>query len=176
MKTFYNTCTTHKGAMNLDNQKTEKWMQLAIEKARKTMNANIGGPFGALIIDPSDQVLAIASNSVLDDHDPTAHAEINAIRMAAAKIGSHDLSGCTLFTTAYPCPMCLGAIIWANIKIVVYGCTKEDADQIGFRDDFIYRFIQDDMKNLEILNLQEKHRDQCLRLFQEYQEKNKALY
>ncbi len=153
-----------------------KLMQKAIDKAKETMNKNIGGPFGALIIDKSGEILAVASNSVLLDHDPTAHAEINAIRQATKKIGTHDLSGCTLYTTAYPCPMCLGAIIWANIKNVVYGCRKEDADKIGFRDDFIYQFIKAGAKDLSILALEEKFRDKCIALFQEYHEKEKDLY
>ena len=112
-------------------------MSKAVERAAKTMNQNIGGPFGALIIDKDGNILSISSNSVLKDHDPTAHAEINAIREATKKIGTHDLTGCTLYTTCYPCPMCLGAIIWSNIKKVYYGCTAKDADEIGFRDDFI---------------------------------------
>ena len=113
----------------------------AVDRARETMNKNLGGPFGAAVIDQDGNVIAIASNSVLGDHDPTAHAEINAIREAARIKGTHDLSGCIIFATGYPCPMCLSAIIWANIREVVYGCRPEDADAIGFRDDFIYHFI-----------------------------------
>ncbi|MBN2504809.1 MAG: nucleoside deaminase [Bacilli bacterium] len=151
-------------------------MQLAIDKARETMRADIGGPFGALIIDKEGKIVAVSSNSVLRDHDPTAHAEINVIRAAGKAIGSHDLSGCTLFTTAYPCPMCLGAIIWSNIKKVVYGCQKEDTEGIGFRDDFIYDFINNGMQDLNVLELEEKHRDACLELFKEYKEQEKQLY
>ncbi|MFP4477921.1 MAG: nucleoside deaminase [Candidatus Izemoplasmatales bacterium] len=154
----------------------KKLMSLAIEEARKTMNKDIGGPFGALIVDQNGKILSIASNTVLGDHDPTAHAEMNAIRKATQTIHSHDLSGCTLYTTAYPCPMCLGAIIWSNIKKVYYGCLETDADAIGFRDDFIYKFIEKGRKNLEILNLEEKERNHCLSLFKEYQDKNKELY
>ncbi|MGE4572259.1 MAG: nucleoside deaminase [Candidatus Izemoplasmatales bacterium] len=154
----------------------KKLMELAIEEARKTMNQNIGGPFGALIIDQDGQILSIASNTVLGDHDPTAHAEINAIRKACKEIGSHDLSNCTLYTTAYPCPMCLGAIIWSNIKKVYFGCIESDADAIGFRDDFIYKFIENGRENIEILDLEETERQTCLKLFKEYQEKDKELY
>lgn len=153
-----------------------KLMNLAIEEARKTMNQDIGGPFGALIVDHDGNILSIASNTVLGDHDPTAHAEMNAIRKATQTIKSHDLSGCTLYTTAYPCPMCLGAIIWSNIKKVYYGCIESDADEIGFRDDFIYKFIEEGRNKLEILDLEEKERNQCLTLFKEYKEKNKELY
>ncbi|MDA3931400.1 MAG: nucleoside deaminase [Tenericutes bacterium] len=153
-----------------------KLMNLAIEQARKTMNQDIGGPFGALIIDQNGKILSIASNTVLGDHDPTAHAEMNAIRKATKTINSHDLSGCTLYTTAYPCPMCLGAIIWSNIKKVFYGCIESDADEIGFRDDFIYKFIENGRNNLDILDLEKKERDVCLILFKEYKDKNKELY
>lgn len=151
-------------------------MSLAIDKARKTMNQDIGGPFGALILDAKGKIVAIASNSVLKDHDPTAHAEMNAIRLATKTLGTHDLTDCTLYTTAYPCPMCLGAIIWANIKKVYYGCSAQDADKIGFRDDFIYEFIRNNQSDKNILVLEETEKSSCLSLFQEYQEKNKELY
>ncbi len=151
-------------------------MQQAIEKAKKTMNENKGGPFGALIIDKEGNILSVASNSVLGDHDPTAHAEINAIRQASKKLGTHDLSDCVLYTTAYPCPMCLGAIIWSNIKKVVYGCRPQDADAIGFRDDFIYQFIEGGMKDPKVLDISELHRNECLTLFEEYAKKEKELY
>lgn len=151
-------------------------MTQAMSKARVTMNQNIGGPFGALILDPDGEIVAIASNSVLKDHDPTAHAEINAIRLASEKLGSHDLTGCTLYTTCYPCPMCLGAIIWSNIKKVYYGCNADDAGAIGFRDDFIYDFIKQGAKDKTILDLEEQERERCLTLFQEYQSKSKTLY
>ena len=159
------------------SKKTHKeLMNLAVKEARKTMNQDIGGPFGALVINQDGEVLAIASNTVLGDHDPTAHAEINAIRKATQKLGTHDLSNCTLYTTAFPCPMCLGAIIWSNIKKVYYGCVQEDADAIGFRDDFIYKFIESGHQNTEILDLEKQERDTCLKLFEEYKEKNKELY
>jgi len=151
-------------------------MQMAIDEARRTMNLDFGGPFGALIIDKDNKVIAVSSNTVLKDHDPTAHAEINAIRKATQALKTHDLSGCTLYTTAYPCPMCLGAIIWSNIKKVYYGCIESDADEIGFRDDFIYKFIENKRQDLSILDLEEKERQTCLTLFKEYQDKNKELY
>lgn len=151
-------------------------MEIAIDEARRTMNLDFGGPFGALIIDQNNEIIAVASNTVLRDHDPTAHAEINAIRKATKKLGSHDLSNCILYTTAYPCPMCLGAIIWSNIKKVYFGCVEKDADEIGFRDDFIYKFIENKRSNLNILDLEEKERQTCLTLFKEYQDKNKQLY
>ncbi len=151
-------------------------MRLAIKRARETMNEDLGGPFGAAVVDEEGEILAVTSNTVLGDNDPTAHAEINAIREAARKKGSYDLSGCTLYTTAHPCPMCLGAIIWANIKRILYGCRPEDADGIGFRDDFIYDFIKGDMADKEILEIAEDERDECLKLFAEYKKMNKVIY
>ena len=151
-------------------------LRLAMEQARKTMNENIGGPFGAAVISETGEILAITSNSVLRDNDPTAHAEVNAIRAACQKIGSYDLSNCILYTTAYPCPMCLSAIIWANIKKVYFGCRPEDAEHIGFRDDFMYRFIEDKCKDKSVLDMAELDRDDCLKLFEEYSKKNKTIY
>lgn len=150
-------------------------MKLAVEQARKTMNENIGGPFGAAIV-KDDEIIAVSSNRVLGDHDPTAHAEITAIREAAKKLGTHDLSGCTIYATGFPCPMCLGAIIWSNIKTCYFGCNPTDAENIGFRDDFIYRFIEGKMTDDQILAFKETDRDECLKLFTEYHEKNKEMY
>jgi guanine deaminase len=151
-------------------------MALAIQKARTTMNDNIGGPFGAAIIDESGDLLAVASNSVLRDHDPTAHAEVNAIRLACKNKGTHDLSNCVLYTTCFPCPMCLSAIMWSNIKKVYYGCNAKDAAQIGFRDDFMYDFIKGDLLDIQVLDLENKNREECLVLFKEYHDKNKEIY
>lgn len=151
-------------------------MKLAITQARETMNKNIGGPFGAAIVDPEGRVIAVGSNRVLGNHDPTAHAEITAIRDACKKLGTHDLSGYIIYATGYPCPMCLGAMIWANIKKCYYGCSPSDAEQIGFRDDFIYRFIKDECRDADVLELTENNREQCLELFKEYHEKEKELY
>lgn len=155
---------------------TKEAMTLAIEKARETMNANIGGPFGAAIISPIGKIITVTSNSVLKDHDPTAHAEINAIRDAGKLLGTHDLSGYTLVTSCYPCPMCLGAIVWSNITHVVYGCHAKDAEKIGFRDDMIYELMRKKKIDNEQLILVEEHRKECLELFNEYQEKNKEVY
>ncbi|MBZ4673209.1 MAG: CMP/dCMP deaminase zinc-binding protein [Spirochaeta sp.] len=152
------------------------YLQMAIDEARKTMNNDEGGPFGAVVVDTNDGSFYVASNSVLATHDPTAHAEINAIREACKKKGTHDLSGCILYTTCYPCPMCLSASIWANIKEVYYGCTPEDAEAIGFRDDYIYRYIQEGCKDQGVLNLTQAEREMCLNLFGEYAEHESQRY
>lgn len=160
-------------------EKQERAMEQAIERARETMRKGIGGPFGAAIMDSNGEVIAVASNTVLGDHDPTAHAEVNAIRTACKFLGTHDLSGCTLFATSEPCPMCLSAIIWANIKNVYYGCSAGDAADIGFRDDFIYHFIHDlvngSNKN-STLELKRLSGEKCLELFEEYKRENRQMY
>ena len=138
------------------------------------MNNNIGGPFGAVITDKYDNVIAVASNTVLASHNPCAHAEMNAIRKAGKVLKTHDLSGCKIYATGYPCPMCLSAIIWANIKDVYYGTDLKEAEKIGFRDDFIYEYIKGE--NKELLNIQQMDHDKCIELFNEYEEKSKQIY
>ena len=149
-------------------------MKLGIEKARDTMMKNYGGPFGAVIV-KNNEIIAVASNTTLRDNDPTAHAEINAIREAGKKLGTHDLKDCVLYATGYPCPMCLSAIIWANIKEVYYGTTLKDAEEIGFRDDFIYNFIRNGNQG-KVLNLSKLDREECLKLLEEYKNNNKTIY
>lgn len=144
-------------------------MELGIEEARKTMNEGFGGPFGAVIVDSNNNVIAVASNTVLKDNDPTAHAEINAIRKACKKLNTHDLTGYKIYATGYPCPMCLSAIIWANIKEVYYGTDLNDAEKIGFRDQKIYDFIN--KKDLTLLDIEQIKHDECLKLFLEYDNK-----
>lgn len=149
-------------------------MKLAIDKARETMMKDYGGPFGAVIL-KNKEIISVSSNTTLKDNDPTAHAEINAIREACKKLGTYDLKDCTLYATGYPCPMCLSAIIWANIKEIYYGTTLKDAEEIGFRDDFIYNFIKNDNTG-EILNISRIDRDECLQLLEEYKNSNKTIY
>lgn len=113
-----------------------------------------GGPFGAVIA-KDGVIIAEASNSVTIDHDPTAHAEVNAIRKATQKLNTFDLEGCEIYTSCEPCPMCLGAIYWAHLDKIYYANDRKDAARIGFDDDFIYREIalspQDRNKQMEIL-------------------------
>lgn len=114
-------------------------MKRAIELSIGSVNGG-GGPFGAVIV-REGEIIAEASNSVTIDNDPTAHAEVNAIRRAARKLGSFDLSGCEIYTSCEPCPMCLGAIYWSHIEKIYYANTRKDAAEIGFDDDFIYQEI-----------------------------------
>lgn len=154
----------------------EEIMQKGIERADYTMKEGHGGPFGAVIVGPDGTIVAVASNTVLKDHDPTAHAEVNAIRMAGKVLSTHDLTGCTIYATSEPCPMCLSAIMWANIKKVYYGCTAEDADAIGFRDDFIYDYIKQGCTDAKVLDLEVVGREDCLQLFKDYSTNNRQMY
>ena len=149
-------------------------MRYAIDRARETMMKNYGGPFGACVV-KDGKVIAISSNTVLKDHDPTAHAEVNAIREACKVLGTHDLSGCILYATGYPCPMCLSAIIWANIHEVFYGTDLKDAEKIGFRDDKIYQFIKNNNQSNDLILTQIDH-DSCVSLMEEYKEFGKNIY
>lgn len=114
--------------------------KLFLLKALETASdgiANGGGPFGAVIV-LNDNIISAAFNKVVLNNDPTAHAEILAIREAASKLKTFDLSNCTLYTSCEPCPMCLGAIYWSGIKSVVYACDRLDAENAGFNDKLIY--------------------------------------
>ena len=153
-----------------------EFMNIAKELSEENLKTNAGGPFGACIA-KDGKIIGKGSNHVLENNDPTAHAEIMAIRDACKKIGSYDLSDCELYTSCYPCPMCLSAIIWANIKKVYYGNTKEDAASIGFRDDFIYNFIQNKLNDKSILDLNCIDREETIKAFNKYLEKDdKTIY
>lgn len=112
-------------------------MQRAIELARSGMNNGAGGPFGAVVV-KDNEIIAEGWNKVTSTNDPTAHAEVNAIRIACEKLGSFQLNGCVIYTSCEPCPMCLGAIYWARPQKVFYGCDRHDAAAIAFDDQFIY--------------------------------------
>lgn len=155
-----------------------KYMKIAKGLSSENLVTNSGGPFGAVVV-KNGEIIGKGSNHVLKNNDPTAHAEIMAIRDACKNINSYDLSDCELYTSCYPCPMCLSAIIWSNIKKVYYGNTASDASNIGFRDKFIYDFIvnlesgrKDSTLNLECLD-----REETIKVFQEYMEKeDKIIY
>ncbi len=113
-----------------------KYMRKAIALSVKNVKSG-GGPFGAVIV-KDGEVIATGANSVTKNNDPTAHAEVTAIRKAARKLGTFDLSGCEIYTSCEPCPMCLAAIYWARLDKIYFGNTKADAKEIGFDDSFIY--------------------------------------
>ncbi|MGM9866503.1 MAG: nucleoside deaminase [Lepagella sp.] len=114
----------------------EELMRKAIALSKENV-ANGGGPFGAVIA-RDGEIIATGVNRVTSNHDATAHAEVSAIRNACAKLGTHDLSGCEIYSSCEPCPMCLGAIYWAHLDRLYYGNDKHDAANIGFDDSFIY--------------------------------------
>ena len=151
-----------------------KYMKRAKEVADKGIKEKEGGPFGAVIIDKQGKIIATGNNQVLSSKDPTAHAEITAIRKACEELNTYDLSDYILYTSCEPCPMCLSAIIWANIKEVYYGCTKEDAAEIGFRDEAIYDFIKG--KDKTLINLKQMDREECIKTFEEYKKNGGVIY
>ena len=147
----------------------------AIKESAKNLATGDGGPFGAVIV-KNKKIVGRGHNEVINNNDPTCHGEVQAIRDACRKLGTYDLSGCELYTSAYPCPMCLGAIIWANIKTVYYGNTAKEADEIGFRDDFIYKFIEGGCQDAHILHLEQKDKEAAQKVFKEYKAKNMTIY
>ena len=140
------------------------YMREALKEAYEGINNRHGGPFGCVIV-KDGQIIGQGHNRVLIKHDPTCHGEMEAIRDACEKTGSHDLTGCELYTTAEPCPMCLGAILWANIAKVYYGCNVNDTDKIGFRDDKFYDYLKG---KGDFLTLEEAGRKECVNLFKDY--------
>ncbi|MGH8022998.1 MAG: nucleoside deaminase, partial [Limisphaerales bacterium] len=121
--------------------KSEDFMREAIRLSRQNMSANQGGPFGAVIV-RGDKIIARGWNRVSAKNDPTAHAEIVAIRLACKKLGRFDLNDCELYASCEPCPMCLGAVYWSRLMGVYYGTTRDDAAAIHFADAFIYDEIR----------------------------------
>ena len=120
--------------------KNEDFMRQAIELAVDNVKCG-GGPFGAVIV-RDGKVVATGVNRVTANNDPTAHAEVSAIRAACTKLGTFDLSGCVIYTSCEPCPMCLGAIYWAHIDKIYYGANQHDAAAVNFDDSFIYRELE----------------------------------
>lgn len=152
---------------------SDRFMDIALQEAYEGISQGHGGPFGSVVV-KQGEIVGRGHNRVLVNADPTCHGEMEAIRDACKNLGTYDLSDCELYTTAEPCPMCLGAIMWAKIKKVHYGCTKLDTADIGFRDDDFYKVFTGE---LELLELTECDRDGCLELFEKYKAaKNKKQY
>jgi guanine deaminase len=150
-------------------------MKLAIEEARKGFTSNHGGPFGAVIV-KDGEIIAKAHNEVLNSNDPTAHAEVLAIRKACALLESHDLADCEIYSTSEPCPMCFSAIHWSRLKKLHLGTTRDDVANIGFDDSLIYDILSGKAKvvQTEIINVD---RESCLELLKEWDAKpDKVLY
>ena len=147
-----------------------RFMQMAIDLSIENV-ANGGGPFGAVIV-KDGEVVATGVNRVTANNDPTAHAEVSAIRAACQKIQDFRLTDCTCYTSCEPCPMCLGACLWANIKEIRYGCNRKDTADIGFRDDIFYDYIYG---KSDILSLVETGREECRKLFADYKDDPDSL-
>lgn len=143
---------------------SDRYMDIALKEAYDGIESGDGGPFGCVIV-KGGRVVGRGHNRVLAKKDPTCHGEMEAIRSACKELGTHDLSGCELYTTAEPCPMCLGAIMWANIEKVYYGCGRLDTADIGFRDDEFYQHIKGEG---DVIELCECDRQGCLELFERY--------
>lgn len=130
----------------------EKFMKEAIDLSKQNVD-NGGGPFGAVIV-RNGEIIARGVNRVTANNDPTAHAEVTAIREAAKVLNTFNLSDCEIYTSCEPCPMCLGAIYWARLGRIFYGNTKANAKAIGFDDSFIYEEIEKPIDNRKIPTMQ----------------------
>jgi len=146
-----------------EEQQHEKFMRLAIAMSEKNVLESLGGPFGAVVV-KDGKIVAKSGNKVTTTNDPTAHAEVSAIRMACKKLQTFDLTGCVIYTSCEPCPMCLSAIYWARIGVIYYANTKTDAASIGFDDKFIYEEIEKPM-HLRKTPVNQLLRDEALAAF-----------
>lgn len=147
----------------------QKWMNRAVELAEYGMETGHGGPFGCVIV-KNGKVIAEGWNRVISSNDPTSHAEIVAIREACKKLNSFQLSGCDIYASCEPCPMCLGAIYWARPNRVFFAATRNDASQFGFDDEFIYRELQvdPDSRTIPMLHIETQN---ALRVFEKWEKK-----
>lgn len=150
-------------------KKDIEFINRAIKLSEKGMDSNLGGPFGAIVV-KNNKVIAAGVNQVTSSNDPTAHAEVVAIRKACEILGVFQLEDCVIYTSCEPCPMCLGAIYWARPKAVYYACTKEDAAKIGFDDNFIYEEIDKKIedRNIKFINL---NREEGNKIFKKWEDK-----
>lgn len=148
------------------------FMAEALDEAYRGIEAHHGGPFGCVVVQDG-HIVGRGHNRVLAANDATCHAEMEAIRDACHTLGTYDLSRCDLYTTAEPCPMCLGAILWANIGTVYYGCSRTDSAEIGFRDQAFYDLMNGDVTSP---SLHQMDRQRCKELFRAYAMSDHRLY
>lgn len=151
-----------------------EYMKLAIQEARKGITNGDGGPFGSVIV-KDGVIVGCGHNMVLRNNDATAHGEVSAIRVAGDRLRTHDLSGTVIYTTGEPCPMCLCACMWANIDHIYYGCTIDDNEKIGFRDEKFNDILGIDREFLAD-KMTQVGRDECLALFDEYLSLQHEIY
>jgi len=153
----------------------EKFMQAAIRLSLQKMRQDRGGPFGAVIV-RERKIIGRGWNKVTSANDPTAHAEITAIREACAKLKTFELGDCEIYTSCEPCPMCLGAIYWARLQKIYYANTRADAAAIQFDDDFLYREVALPVTSRKI-PMEQMLRSEALKVFVEWKNKpDKTLY
>ncbi|AZI26058.1 nucleoside deaminase [Pedobacter sp. G11] len=146
-----------------NNKQHEEFMKMAISLSVQNVTESIGGPFGAVIV-KDGKFIAGSANKVTSTNDPTAHAEVSAIRLACQELNTFDLSGCVVYTSCEPCPMCLGAIYWSRIETIYYANTKVDAENIGFSDKFIYDELDKPMEKRSLPVVQ-MMRDEAMEAF-----------
>ena len=171
--TLMSGCSSGADRTEADIEAGSPYMTEAINEALNGIRNGHGGPFGCVIV-KDDKIVGRGHNMVLINKDSTAHGEITAIRNAEQALNSYDLSGCILYTTGEPCPMCLYAILWANIDVVYYGCTIEDNAGIGFRDQQFDQLAGGREELSDYLTCID--RDACLELFEVYKQLEHTVY
>lgn len=150
-----------------DNKQHEKFMRMAIKLSEENIEDGKSTPFGAVVV-KDGKIIGKSGNTVHKSNDPTAHAEVNAIRLACKKLKSFDLSGAIIYTSCEPCPMCLGAIYWSSIDSIYYGNSKKDAAEVNFDDQFIYDEL-DKPLNKRKLPIKQLLRDEAQQVFKIWQ-------
>lgn len=151
------------------SEEDARFMEMAIRLSEENID-NGGGPFGAVIV-KDGEIVSTGANRVVPNNDPTAHAEVTAIRNACSKLGTFNLAGCTVYSSCEPCPMCLSALYWAGVDRICYGNTKDDAKAINFDDSFIYDELELAYKDRSI-KCEHFMRDRALAAFRKWDDKN----
>ena len=165
--------TTHTDANHTNTNMANPFMARAIQLSEENVHSGRGGPFGAVIVN-GGAIIAEGANQVTSTNDPTAHAEIIAIRAACRKLGAFALEGCEIYTSCEPCPMCLGAIYWAHLSRVYFANADADASRIGFDDSFIYRELAQPHSERKIPMIQ-MMREQALAAFRAWETKSNKI-
>ena len=153
----------------------DRFMEAAIGEAILGVENRDGGPFGAVVV-KDGKIVGKGHNMVIGTNDPTAHGEVVAIRNACSTLQTFDLSGCILYTTCEPCPMCYGAIHWSRIIKIFYGATRQDAAKVGFDDQLLYDILprQDNIGKIQLIQI---NREECMKVFRQYEaDEGKQLY
>lgn len=152
----------------------QKYMEMALAIARENMTKKFGGPFGAVVV-KNGKVIASSCNHVIKNNDPTAHAEVLAIREACSKLKSHQLEGCEIYSSCEPCPMCLGAIYWARPSKVYYSASRLDAAKAGFDDNHIYQELKTNPEHRKIPTIQVDN-ESGKKVFEEWEFLNTGIH